>query len=213
MQYSIYSIQNIINGKIYIGFTKDVEQRFYKHKWYGSRGSGPCKRLYPSMKKHGVHNFTFTVLEENIETIECAREREQFYIEKHESYTKGYNANHGGSGGDMSHLKSYQDAIKLVHENKHSSEYATYGMLGKNHSEETKEKQAIARKAYWDSLTDEERDERASKTKGSNNPMFGRIPTNATKILFRGTTFNSIAEAVRTTGHSAKYIKQHGTTL
>jgi group I intron endonuclease len=213
MHYSIYTIQNTINGKFYIGLTNNIKKRFRQHEINGERGSGSCKWLYRAIKKHGLNNFVFTVIEENITTIECAREREIYYIEKYESYTEGYNANRGGTGGDMSSYQTWNDSMKKLHKNKHSSEYATYGMLGKSHSEKTKEKQANARKVYWDNLTDEERDERALKTKGINNPMFGRTPTNSVMISFRGVIYKSIAEAVRATGHSPQYIKKHGIKL
>lgn len=213
MHYSIYTIQNTINGKYYVGLTNNIKKRFRQHKTNGEQGLGSCKWLYMAIKKHGLCNFVFNIIEENITTIEHAREREIYYIEKFESFTKGYNGNQGGIGGDMRSCEKWQDSMKKMFENKDSSEYATYGMLGKTHSEKTKEKQSLARKRYWDNLTDEERDIIASKNKGINNPMFGCTPSNSIMINFRGVTYKSIAEASRKTGHSPYYIRKHGTKL
>ena len=53
----IYKITNNINGKVYIGQSKDPEDRFKQHKCcFGN------SRLYTSMKSYGVDNFTMEVL-------------------------------------------------------------------------------------------------------------------------------------------------------
>lgn len=92
----IYKITNIKNNKIYIGQTKNFPQRRWtEHK--RDYGDGDTY-LYNAMKKHGVENFKFEVIESDI-NIEDLNDREIYWIEKLNSfcdYGKGYNLTKGG---------------------------------------------------------------------------------------------------------------------
>lgn len=211
--YSIYLITNSITHKKYVGYTNDTRKRFNSHRSCGKKGEGSCKQLYQSMKKHGVENFVFEIIHDQIATLEEAKRLEIEYIEKYQSYFEGYNAHPGGTGGDMSSYASWKEAMIKMHENKPSHEYATYGMQGKTHSLESKQKQSDARKKHWDSMTDEELQERSSKIKGSKNGMFGKTPKNSIKIELYGIIYDSITQACEETGHSGKFVKKHGTIL
>jgi len=54
----VYSVTNKINGKIYIGQSIDVERRWSQHKY----GKGNLI-LKNAIKKYGIDNFEFTILE------------------------------------------------------------------------------------------------------------------------------------------------------
>jgi len=54
----IYSVTNNVNDKVYIGQSIDVERRWLQHKY----GKGNII-LRNAIKKYGVENFTFSVLE------------------------------------------------------------------------------------------------------------------------------------------------------
>lgn len=211
--FSIYSITNIITGKKYIGYTNDTKKRFANHRSCGERGVGSCTQLYKSMKKHGIDNFLFEVIRSDIGTVEEAKKLEIELISEYDTYRNGYNANAGGTGGDMSSYESWRDSMTNLHANKKLSDYATCGMQGKTHSLESKQKQSDARKKHWDSLTDEELQERSSKIKGSKNGMFGKTPKNSIQIELYGIIYDSITQACKETGHSAKFVKKHGTIL
>lgn len=208
--YTIYCITNIITNKKYIGYTKDLETRWYKHKFHGHRGDGSCKQLYNSMKKHGIENFEFTILENNILNETDAKLKESYFIQEYDTYKHGYNATLGGTGGDMSHYDSWKEAIKTHHLNRSKESYASHGMRGKKHTTDAIKKQSMARKKHWDSLSIEERSLRGKKLSGENNGMFGKTPKNSVRILYNGIEYNSIADASRSTGHSAKFLKKHG---
>ena len=213
MKYSIYIITNTITRKQYIGYSNDPHSRFNRHKWHGKRGTGPCKRLYQSMHKHGIDNFSFDILIENIDDIDTAKRLEIKYIEEYCTFTKGYNSTKGGTGGDMNDHESWKISMKKYHENKVNDSYATYGMKDKTHSDESKLKQAEKRTEYWNSLTMEQRIERSETIKGKNNGMFGKVPKNAIRIKFNDKVYNSLSEAVKDTGHSAQFIKKYGNIL
>lgn len=213
MKYSVYLITNRITGKQYIGYTKDTHIRFNKHRFCGKRGTGSCKRLYESMYKHGINNFSFDILIENIDDIDTAKCLEIKYIEEYGTFNNGYNSTKGGTGGDMSAYESWQTSMIRMHKNRSPDSYASLGMKGKTHSIETRLKQAESRTKHWESLTDEEREDRSASIKGEHNGMFGQLPKNAITIEFKGKVYNSISAAVKDTGHAANFIKKHGNII
>lgn len=54
------------------------------------------KPLYQAIRKYGVENFSFEVLEEC--DISLLDEKEVYYINLYNSYKEGYNATLGGQG-------------------------------------------------------------------------------------------------------------------
>ena len=97
----IYKITNLINNKLYIGKTElePPEKRWLEHKHDYQRRRNEKRPLYSAMRKYGVENFKFEVLEKTKDTIE----REKYYINKYRTYVgfndcNGYNATLGGDG-------------------------------------------------------------------------------------------------------------------
>ena len=146
--YVIYSVLNTITRKEYVGMTSDFKTRIYQHRRFGSIGEGSCPQLYASMKKHGVDNFTFTVIEE-CDSIEVCRVREKQHIFERNTFKCGYNANPGGSGGDMS---SYPNFIKAMKKRDYSGENnPRFGLFGKDNP---KSQQLILDGVYYESITE-----------------------------------------------------------
>jgi group I intron endonuclease len=88
----IYKITNLINGKIYIGKSTDIDRRWKEHirdsKYpYKNRSSN----FYRDINQLGVNNFNIEVLEECLESV--LNDREIFYIAKYGSTNPsiGYN--------------------------------------------------------------------------------------------------------------------------
>lgn len=92
----IYSIENMINHKRYIGKTERVNPyaRWKEHINTMKRESCKHRTLYKALNKYGVENFLFTILEE---TNDC-EEREKYYIALYDTYNNGYNETLGGDG-------------------------------------------------------------------------------------------------------------------
>lgn len=94
----IYKYTNLINGKIYIGQTKQtLEQRDYKHQTQLNDNT----YFHRAMKKYGRDNFSLELIEDHI-PFNQLNEKEKFYIDFFESfYTtgKGYNLTQGGQWG------------------------------------------------------------------------------------------------------------------
>lgn len=96
----IYKITNKINNKIYIGYTsRNIERRFYEHKWEALHSTGRENQsyLYQAIRKYGVENFFIEILLEFDETENDWKKLEKDYIKKYNSIRpNGYNILEGG---------------------------------------------------------------------------------------------------------------------
>jgi group I intron endonuclease len=105
----IYKITNP-KGKIYIGQSTNIEDRWKKgHKY----SSGCGVKLKNSFKKYGWENHKKEILEECI--VEYLSERETYWIEYYNSYKKGLNStSKGGIQGykDEQWRKTHSEGLK-----------------------------------------------------------------------------------------------------
>lgn len=106
----IYKIENMLNHKMYIGKTDyfTVERRWAEHIRAINREDCKNRALYRAMKKYGIENFEFSIIEETDKTSE----REEFWIAFYDTYNNGYNSTLGGDGRayvhiDIKELKKY----------------------------------------------------------------------------------------------------------
>lgn len=94
----IYKITNTINGKCYIGQSRNIEKRWIEHKNrpYNKKDKSYNYPFYRAIRQYGLKNFTFEVLEEC--SIEELNEREKYWISVYNSFDKnyGYNLTRGG---------------------------------------------------------------------------------------------------------------------
>jgi group I intron endonuclease len=172
----VYLLTNLVNGKVYVGQSINIEGRWKDHFHYHRAP----KCLQAAIDKYGADNFKKEVLQE------CLRdeldEYEIFYIAKYRSSEKeiGYNRCPGGSTN-----RGFKWDMEKYHP----------PMTGKRHSEETKEKMRRSHKdqsgekSYWygksgPGVTNygnhhtEETKERIRRSMpdrtGDNNPMRGK---------------------------------------
>jgi len=95
----VYKVTNNVTGMQYIGITKNIQQRMYKHSKYGYY-------LHKSIKKYGIENFSYEILA-NCSTYEIAGKYEVRLIKKYNTLApNGYNLVEGGE-----YLK-LNDAVK-----------------------------------------------------------------------------------------------------
>ena len=98
----IYKIENLINGKVYIGQSRDIKIRWRAHKdfafkQYKNDGQRYYLHLYNAIRKYGLENFSFEVIEET--SADKLNEREIYWIKYYNSYENGYNNTRGGDDG------------------------------------------------------------------------------------------------------------------
>jgi group I intron endonuclease len=88
----IYAIYNIANSKRYIGSALSLHDRLYNHIWHLERGSHRNRKLLAAWRKHGAQSFALEVLEIVSDPFMLV-EREQHWMDHHDSHCNGYNLN------------------------------------------------------------------------------------------------------------------------
>ena len=183
----IYKITNNINQKVYIGQTIMAPmQRWQKHK-----SDGKLNKPYPlynAMKKYGIDNFSFEVLEEV--SIEELNEKERYYINLYNSYinfenSNGYNATLGGSTGNHYFNPCVDEVIK-------NAQYMTINQLAKYYN--------VGYSTMKNYLYNHNIQSQESKT-GGGAKNIAQIDINTDEII---QIFPSIAEASRYFGKIPK---------
>ena len=119
----IYIITNDINRKVYVGQTKNIEERFKAHCKPASAKENSL--IDKAIQKYGKEHFTVKILESQVENYD---EREKYWIKYYNSQTPfGYNILEGGNkpptycGDDHPNVKiSDTDVIKLKNDLKNT---------------------------------------------------------------------------------------------
>lgn len=133
----VYKITNTVNGKFYIGSTKDLDGRKVEHWQALKRGNHINVILQRSWNKHGESMFTFTIVEEC--SVETCREREQYYIDLLQPFKSvGYNINKSATGGDPFTYNPNKEEIRERMKIANGGE--NNGMYGHTHSNESIQK-------------------------------------------------------------------------
>ena len=85
MRTGIYKITNLVNGKVYIGASKNVEKRWNEHK------RSVKSPIHSDLETLGEENFKFEVLLECPEDMLCQWERDMICLYDADDPEKGYN--------------------------------------------------------------------------------------------------------------------------
>ena len=60
----VYQIKNFVNGKIFIGSSKNIPGRINRHKFQLKFGGEDIKELVEDYSRYGEENFSFEILDE-----------------------------------------------------------------------------------------------------------------------------------------------------
>lgn len=151
--YCVYMHVNKINGKKYIGITKNMPEERWQN------GYGYKKQVfYKAIKKYGWDNFNHIVLYENLSEDEaCKKEIELISLYKSNDKKYGYNVSRGGENGhnDLWDDKDYRDAQIEERKSRFKDENYKNNWLNSLHialnQDEYKEKQSQNTKERWES--------------------------------------------------------------
>ena len=138
----IYRITNKINGKVYIGQTvqSNPKMRWYAHLDYARKGRK--SHLYDSMRKHGIDNFDWEVIDQG-SSIEKLNELEAKWLAHYRILGEVYNNRE--AGGNKLHSAESIKKMQQVHKLRHASNIVGGwkrrdggAMKGKKHSIKTR---------------------------------------------------------------------------
>lgn len=113
----IYKFTNKINNHCYIGQTNNLQKRYNGHKSeaFNEKASGYWLPFHCAIRKYGIENFDYEVLEEiaDGESQNFINEREQYFIAYYHSLKNenGYNVTVGGEGCPKPPL-SYEEKLE-----------------------------------------------------------------------------------------------------
>lgn len=186
--YKVYIIKSLINGKVYIGFTKHtLKHRLSTHFRNSKKNSMVNNKFANAILKYGRDNFIIELLFE-CDNEKDALDKEIFFIKKYNSYTDGYNSTLGGEIG----------VVTGKHADVSGNKNPFYG---KKHTPETKLK--ISQREY---------------KKGEDHLWYGRKfgsqfkegeeHPNSIQITINGVKYGSIQQACKALNlHRRKVIK------
>lgn len=129
----IYQITNLINGKIYIGQTNNIQKRLANHRC----SNDPNMVIARALRKYGVDNFKFEVLLRGLTPDEANQKEIEFIKEKNSLVPYGYNVATGGKridgvsrlGADNSNAHLTEEEAQYILDNRDKPMYVLYDLF------------------------------------------------------------------------------------
>jgi group I intron endonuclease len=127
----VYLISNVVNGKRYVGLSKDVANRLKDH----ASGHGCSPVLAKAVRKYGAASFLATPVFYSLEGTNCLLEVETMLIAEFDCIGHGYNVqeasqNYGPYG------RIHADAVRAAHKRPEVKVNMTAGTLRKESNPE-----------------------------------------------------------------------------
>jgi group I intron endonuclease len=118
----IYKITNTINRKMYIGQTirKNAKMRWYEH--CACARAGKKSYLYDSIRKHGVGNFTWEVID-SANDLDELNLKEQYWLDAYKKIAEVYNIREAGN--NKIHSVQSKEKMKESQRQAHARRKAT----------------------------------------------------------------------------------------
>ena len=129
----IYQITNLINGKIYIGQTNNIQKRWANHRC----NNDPNMVIARALRKYGIDNFKFEVLLRGLTPDEANQKEIELIKEKNSLVPYGYNVATGGKridgvsrlGADNSNAHLTEEEAQYILDNRDKPMYVLYDLF------------------------------------------------------------------------------------
>ena len=154
MKTGVYKITNLVNGKVYIGASKNIEKRWRDHK---KRINSP---IHSDLESYGLDNFKFEVLLECPETMLAQWERDMICLYDSDDPEKGYN-----NPKDRPYSLKLSEALKGRSLSEETKRKISESHRGIPHSDETKRKMSEVKKGRKRTPFSEETKRKMSEAK------------------------------------------------
>jgi len=193
--YKIYKITNRKNNKCYIGFTgrNNVKQRWSEH-FKPSVLLRSESKFSRAIKKYGRNVFEFNVLLKT-DNLQCALEKEVYYIKKFDSVKNGYNI--------IDVEQNWNEKHRTLISNHHADFSGENNpFYGKSHTKETRK--LISNRPYMRGVKHHwhKKPTKTSFKCGFDHP-------NSISVIINGKTYGSISQASSHLGISRFLILRH----
>lgn len=225
----IYKITFNGTNKCYIGSSFDIATRKTTHLNYFKNNNHHSVKLQNAFNKYGINNLIFEVIEEYFDvTRNELFEREQFYIDKYNSFTGGYNmspsawtyirewseedrkAKSDSMLGELNHFygKSHTpESIEKIKANRRDTTGTNNPFYGKTHSEESKEKLRQSIKTKMENPEYVHPLKGVPKPQKSIEKMKSSMP-HSIKCFIDGVEYLSVSEAAKKLNVSTNTVAQ-----
>lgn len=199
----IYKITNKVNGKCYIGQATNIKKRWNKHRStaYNKKAKAYSYPLYCAIRKYGLENFLFEILEQ------CHRnelnDKEIKYIAIYRSNNKnyGYNQDVGGHPSHNTKL-SEKDVKSIIDRLRNTSD--TYIQIGNDYGVHNKMIWAINYGENW-YFDDETYPIRKAISIRNTETLFPRLcPRCGIKISHNASHCNKCTKQIASLQHKSK---------
>ena len=224
MMYYVYVIKCLINGKEYVGQTRNIKSRFRSHfNPPPSREKRNLQTIQLAIKKHGKENFVFEIYNSFKSLDEVLIAENKLILEKIKDGIDLYNMNEGGKNGfnpTEETRKKMSDArigIKLSDETKMILSKKTKEIMN---SPERKEFQKKRISEWWNSLSEESKKERREILKeGRKKRIYKPLPEERKKRIaetlkkrseLKGKAKDNIVDLIHNCPDCGKEVKRKG---
>jgi len=201
MTSGVYQIVNLVNGHRYVGRSKNIEHRFYSHRFYLRHNKHHCIYLQRAWNKYGELSFRFEIIFNELNSEEQIAIEQNLIDNTDNKYNISMSAKFGGDLTSMhpNHDKIVDDKRKIQLERFRIMSQderkivcgrpgKQNGMYGKTHSETARKRISAANTGHSRNKglkrTREQRarlSEIAKQRTGSKNPFYGKHHSAETK--------------------------------
>lgn len=177
MKSGIYKIENLINGKIYIGSCKDFYKRYHNHFSKLKLNKHFSKHLQSSFNKYGQENFKFQILVKC--PVEYLMKMEQWFIDNMKpAYNKRIIAER--NTGIMT--EEQKDRLRKLRIGTKLSEEHKSRLTGRKSLLSITEKENLRERMTNRIVSDETRTKMSESKKGKPSPRKGTVTSPETKL-------------------------------